>query len=155
MASVSPTPEQSAWVRKVLGVEVAAGSGSTSQLLPLWRQTRAELDAQIDTLQKALRRYDHPDLHAIAEYGFNGLTGRSNTAMLAALFEYDAAPGPDRASAVYAAIDGYGAMLEPNSVLDDYDANPLGAQVRLRATLQGGLDVLRATLERAGAGGGR
>ncbi len=117
-----------------------------ADLLPLWQETRQELDRQIALMRKALMSYGHPDLKNIADYGFNALTGGRNTALMAALFDYRASPGETEAAAVRQAIARYEDLLADGSVLDDYDSNPLGVAVAFRQTLSRGLDALRAGL---------
>lgn len=143
-----PTEAHNSWVERVLGVQpVAAGTISKQRsLMPIWRETRGALDDQVAAMQQRLRGYNHPDYDAIASFGFNGLTGQRNTKLMAALLDYDRQPSPDAADTVSSAIDGYGELLGPGSVLDDYDVNPLGVAVTFRATLEYGLANLRAAL---------
>jgi hypothetical protein len=129
----------------------AAGRSGSAPLLALWRRTREALDRQVASLQRALRAYADPDLRDIAEYGFNAFTGGSNTRLMAALFEYDGTPSPAAAEAVRAALASYETLLQPGSVLEDYDDNPLGVAVQFRATLRTGLSGLRAELDRVAA----
>ncbi len=142
------TTAQTGWVARVLGVQMNhATSGATpTPLMPIWQRAREALDQQVSAMQRALRDYRDEDYDAIAEFGFNGLTGGRNTALMAALLEYDRAPNEAADARVIKAVDAYSEMLAPGSVLDDYDANPLGVAVSFRATLEQGLSGLRTAL---------
>jgi hypothetical protein len=65
---------------------------------------------------------------------------------MVALTEYDQAPAEAADARVEKAVEAYGEMLAPDSVLDDYDANPLGISVSFQATLEEGLAGLRTAL---------
>jgi hypothetical protein len=145
MPERASTAEGDAWVARVLGVAVPAARRG-GRLLPAWMGARAELDRQIEALQQALRSENDPDYAAIAEWGFNGLTGGRNTKLMAALTDCDADPSPANIGRVHLRLDEYATLLAPGTVLDDYDANPLGVRVSLRATLARGLDAVRQAL---------
>lgn len=149
------SPEQDRWIERVLGWRGSDSAGSkqgteraSTALLPLWRQTREALDRQIAMMQRALLGADDANYDLIAHFGFNGLTDGRNTRLMGALFDYDAAPGSASAKKVAAALDAYAELLGSDSVLDDYDANPLGVSVSFRATLTRGLSELRSAVDR-------
>jgi len=114
--------------------------------MPIWQTTREAIDQQVALLQQALRTYKDDDYDAIAEFGFNGLTGGRNTRLMAALMDYYRAPAPPTESRVAEAAEAYAELLAPDSVLDDYDANPLGVSINFRATLEKGITQLRKAL---------
>jgi hypothetical protein len=122
-------------------------AGRPVRLMPIWQETKEALDKQIGALQKALRNYNHPDLHQIADYGFLALTGGNHTRLMAALFNYDAQPSAKTATGVKTALDAFDALLASGSVLEDYDANPFGVSLRLGQTLRDGVSKLQAGLE--------
>lgn len=140
--------ERDGWITRVLGIPLQSGAKRAKQpkLMPLWQQTRETIDQQVAAMQMALRSYRDADYDAIAKFGFNGLTGGRNTALMTALLEFDQAPTSETASRVRRAAESYAELLAPDSVLDDYDANPLGVPVRFRATLEQGLASLRAAI---------
>lgn len=97
------------WVRGVLGVQLAAaaappGSAGTvdeaafrrgfGNALTAWREASDAVDAQFNSLRKALLASDDEDLHRIAEFGLNGVTGSRKVGLHKALREVAAASGP-------------------------------------------------------------
>ncbi|GAA0584714.1 hypothetical protein [Caenispirillum bisanense] len=118
-------------------------AGQPTDLLPLWRETRAALDDQIAILRHAMRSFDDPELDEVAEVGFVDLTGRRSIAMVAALLDYRAGGGAPARAALLKAIAAYEELLQSGSILEDYDNNPYGASVKLRDTLSKGLRALR------------
>jgi len=89
---------KSAWIERVLGVRIStAGNGAggaaggIDAALAQWRQADEAVGEQLNSLRKILLGTSDPDLHRIAEFGLNGITGRYKVGLQAALMELDRA----------------------------------------------------------------
>ena len=140
------TEPQAAWVHRVLGVNTSAGvqdGDASSPMLPIWLDAKDEADKQIGALQQALRGFDDPDLQRIAEFGLNGVTGKSSVGLMVALREADQPGGGGEARVKLGeAIEGYRRFLSDDKIVDMLEENPFGVTVTLRKTLGGALDTL-------------
>ena len=136
-----------AWVERVLGVQMDAPGDQTGPLLPLWLDAKDEVDGRLGQLQGALRGIGHPDLDRIAEFGLNGVTGRSSVGLMVALREADA-PGADRRARdkLASAIASYRSFLTENEAVQLIDDNPFGVDVGVQATLGAALTTIERRL---------
>ena len=151
------------WVRSVLGIEIgkppatsgaASGAADWKQAREAWDEAIEVVNRQIAQLQRVMKATDDEDLHEIAEYGLNALTGNRRVKLMAALMEIgDGAP--DRMARArgkaLAAIRGLRAHLDSDAQVRAFDSNPFGVAVSIRATLGGALDGLKAALGSAPA----
>ena len=139
---MSADPQRDAWVERVLGITLAPAKSKPSlppgaKLLPVWRDAKETVDAELNLLAVELREFDDPDLNRIADLGLYSLGRGENVAMMKALFEYDAASPEKRDAAgkkLKAAVDGYRQILS-NPFASLIDTNPLGIKVGLCDTL--------------------
>ena len=108
------------------------------------------INGQIAALQHALRSSRDNDLVAIAEFGFNGVTGNYSSRLTAALM--DIAAGPPDAQTAQKAI-GIIAPFRQHIASDERvavcDEDPFGVAVTIRSTLEPALAALQAALEDA------
>ncbi|MBC2836523.1 hypothetical protein [Paragemmobacter straminiformis] len=113
----------------------------------VWRDAKETVDVSIGALQSALRGIDDPDLRRIADAGLNGVTDGLQTRLMAALFEYNAASGENRAKVAETlrgrAVDLRN-MLETDPIIALCEDNPFGVKVAIRAPLIAALDKLEA-----------
>lgn len=90
------------WVQRVLGVVVPAAEPfdevafkrSFRDAIAAWRDASESVDAQLNDIRAALLDTDDKDLHRIAEFGLNGITGKRKVGLQAALLEVGGASGP-------------------------------------------------------------
>jgi hypothetical protein len=93
---------KSEWLARVLGVTVGRGAGAGRNAATIrrdleaaqaaWLEATATVDQQLNALRALLLRTKDPDLHRIAEYGLNGITGTRKVALAKALQEVTTAP---------------------------------------------------------------
>jgi hypothetical protein len=143
-----------AWVRRVLGVDPSATSagGGVSALpdaLASWRQALETVDGQIAGLQRILHGSPDEDLHEIAEFGLNAMTGSYKTKLQAALMDASANPAKSAAAARLAA--SFAAHLGSDKRVAACDGNPFGVNLAIRATLVPALDSLQRALRASAA----
>lgn len=96
------------WVERVLGVIVAtappdggpaaafdevAFKRSFRTALAAWRDASESVEGQLNDIRKALLGTTDADLHRIAEFGLNGITGRRKVGLQTALLELGQAAG--------------------------------------------------------------
>lgn len=147
--------QKAAWVRRVLGIEVAVrdqpeGVAVTRQpgdvagpLLPIWLDAKEAVDAGLSQLQQVLSRSDRPGLRLIAEYGLNGVTQRETVGMMVALRGFDADPGSQRARAgMISAVEAFRSVLDQSPIVALLEDNPFGVAVPMRGTLGKALDTI-------------
>lgn len=137
---------QNAWVERVLGYTFAGpgagtASGSFTDAAAAWRAAMESVDGQIAQLQAALRQTDDGDLHEIAEYGLNAVTGGHKAKLTAALMGAERGAAGDRAK-LAALIPPFCAHLESDERVEAVDENPFGVAMSVRATLLPALDEL-------------
>ncbi|HVC00451.1 MAG TPA: hypothetical protein VNJ12_14120 [Candidatus Dormibacteraeota bacterium] len=141
------------WVRRVLGVSLQGTSPTSAanpvvQAAALWREAKEKVDIGISALARTMRGTPQPAFHRVADEGLFGLTSGGLTVPLtAAIFDFDAAVGPARATAAQALkkqIAAYRSGLGASQIARLVDENPFGIEVGLRKTV---LDAL-ATIER-------
>lgn len=143
---MSDADAKHAWVKRVLGVDVAGGgdrgAADLSAALAAWRQALDKVDGQISALQSVLRSSPDEDLHEIAEFGLNAITGSNKIKLQAALLEIPAK------KAVAARLAGaFAAHLATDKRVAACDANPFGVALSIRATLVPALGALQAALQ--------
>lgn len=117
-----------------------------------WLKANAEVDSQIAKLQAALRSTDDVELHEIAEFGMNGLTGNHKVRLMAALRDILGAAPDKRDQPAKAALKVSGAFrthLQGSGTVEACENNPFGVQVAIRPTLLPVLDQLDAVLGQA------
>ena len=137
---------QNDWIGRVLRVEVgpgAAAGGSIKAAAAAWRAASDAIDQQIAHLQAALRSRDDDELHEIAEFGLNGITGNHKVRLMAALVGAEA--GDARAMATLRRIVlAFRQHIETDERVGACDENPFGVKVRIRDTLAPAFDQLLA-----------
>jgi hypothetical protein len=163
--------EQAAWVERVLGIRLdalptldelddpevdpTAEKAELQELglevADLWqgavqsfRAASDEVNKQIQQLQAALRETDDPDLHDIAEFGLNALTGNTRVPLMAAITEAGTgSPEQLRAAApkLLKAVGAFRARLASPEVRA-CDSNPFGVDMAIEQTFTGALDQL-------------
>lgn len=131
-------------------LDVAPQEGQKAQpLLPVWRDAREAVNAQLDQLQTAMRNHGMPLFARIADKGLNGVTERHLVPLQAALMDADRAAGEARVAAaalVRRRIEEMRGFLTSNPVLPLLEGNPLKVPVAIRATLGAALDDIARTL---------
>lgn len=138
--------KQNAWVTRVLGVMFAEGGGpeappSIAEAATAWRAAVEAVDVQIAALQSALRETDDEELHEIAEFGLNAVTGNYKVRLMAALMGAEQGSERDRTK-LAGLIAPFRNHLENDERVDACDENPFGVVMSLRATLLPALDSL-------------
>lgn len=139
---------QRAWIKRVLGVEPNLPGGDATDLsgaLAAWRDALAKVDGQISELQKVLRASPDDELHEIAEFGLNAMTGNHKIKLQAALME--AATGSGKAAAAGRLAESFAAHIATDKRIAACDANPFGVSLSIRATLGPALGALQKALQ--------
>ena len=158
MAERTATGDQVAWVGRVLGVTLpgggqAGGSGGAPRApgrafgaaCAEFQAASEAVDAQIGSLQAALRGQEDGELQEIAEYGLNALTGNHRVRLMAALIGAQRGNAGDLAK-LPALIAGRKDFLDEDDRVEACDDNPFGVAVSIRTTLGAALDRLGAAV---------
>lgn len=143
--------KKNAWVTRVLGVAFTDGGGSAApssiaEAAAAWRAAVEAVDAQITALQSALRGTDDEELHEIAEFGLNAVTGNHKVRLMAALMGAERGGERDRAK-LAGLIAPFRTHLENDERVDACDENPFGVPMSVRATLIPALDGLARSID--------
>ena len=149
-------PEQNAWVERVLGVAVQAGSepsvsgsNDVQAAIAAWREASEAVDSQIEALAQALRQTGDPELADIAEFGLNAVTGDHKVPLMAALFDVGSGSpenmGKVKAKAL-AMVQAFQTHIDTDDRVAVCDNNPAQIPVSVRATLGPSLRQLAAAL---------
>jgi len=142
---------QRTWVKRVLGVERAppvTGKPDLSAALAGWRQALDALDGQISALQAVLRGAPDEDLHEVAEFGLNAMTGSHKVKIQAALMELQSGDAnPRKIGAAAALVESFMAHIASDKRIAACDANPFGVALSIRRTLTPALEGLKAALQ--------
>ncbi len=138
-------PVKDAWVERVLGMSLgstgAAAGVSLKDAVVGWRTASEAVDKQIAALQRALKATDDDELHEIAEYGLNAVTGNFRVPLMAALAGAERGDQRDLAK-LAALIPGFRAHLQSDLRIEVCDENDFNTPVSIRATLLPALDQL-------------
>jgi hypothetical protein len=145
---------QGEWVRRVLGVSIPEAappvtSPAGPSPLQMWLDAKEAAGSQVGALQVAMRALDHPLFERLADQGLNGVTGRLQVGLQAALMDVERATGQARVAArqkARSAVAEFRGFLTSDPVVPLLDANPLGVPVSLRAGLGRALDTIDRTL---------
>lgn len=153
MAQGGDAEVKAAWVRRVLGIDVAGAptaaradpSRGLAAAVTQWRDAIAVVDGQIEALQAKLRGYKHPDLDDIAEFGLNALTAGHKVKVLAGLAGARSGAEPDRKK-LGATLDSFIDHLQSDPRVSAADANPFKVPMSIRATLVPALRDMKQSL---------
>jgi hypothetical protein len=149
---MSDRTEKTAWISRVLGVDLAdQDSPLRPAVLPIWTEARQTVDTALDSLDAALRKVGHPDFDRIAGAGLARIRKQLNAGPAKALAALDAAPQDAweaRAKPARRVIAALRNVLSANRALPLLDANPLGVQPALTATLSAAIAGIEARLAR-------
>lgn len=141
--------EQNDWVARVLGYRVVAAAdsppASLAEALAAWRAAMETVDAQITALQSALRQIDDDELHEIAEYGLNAVTGGHKVKFTAAAMGAERGGASDRQK-LAALIPLFRDHLQNDERVEAVDENPFGVSTSVRTTLISALDQLERSV---------
>ena len=164
------TIEQNDWVARVLGVgantspgvpegeslDLAALGLDTSDLwqgaVQTFQNAVEAVDGQISELQATLRDSDDPELHEIAEFGLNGVTGNTRVPLMAAMREAGDGGAAQLTAAkpkLTRAIDAFRKQLASEPRIAACDTNPFDVPVAIQSTYEDALDQLENVLKRA------
>src|ERR1700722_15975582 len=160
-----------AWVQRVLGVSfppqagrlgAAAGKAANddgcdfakawADAAARWRDASDAVDAQISQLQSALKQTDDEELHEIAEFGLNGITGGTKVKLMAAIRDVSSAGAvvpPAVVGKARQAVVQFGSQIEGDERVDACDENPFGVTVSIRASFAPALAGLEKALAAA------
>lgn len=130
----------------------APDASSSEDVLEIWRDAKETVDEGISKLQDLLRGQDHPVLARIADMGLNGVTEGNQTALVKALFEFNAATGADkskRSKDLQAQVGAYAEFLSSSPIVALVEDNPMGIAVPIRATLGSALRKISSTCKAA------
>jgi hypothetical protein len=116
-----------------------------------WQTASDGVDAQIASLQSALKTTDDPDLQDIAEFGLNAMTAGCKMPLLAALAQIGDGSNPlallKGRGKLLAAVDAFRSQIGTDRRIAACDNNPFGVDVAIRATLGPALEGLEAAIE--------
>jgi hypothetical protein len=130
---------KSDWVLRILGVQVGPAAPAATAFnetafrktlaaaVKTWRDASEDVDAQIEELRRALLATDDKDLHRIAEFGLNGITGKRKVALLTALRELMGASGPKLiplAQKAAQAAEDFGGFVQTDIRVKACDSHP-------------------------------
>jgi hypothetical protein len=147
-----------AWVRRVLGLDVARAAASPGDFrsalargLADWQRATEATGKQIEALRSVLLATSDPGMHKIAEFGLNGITGKLRVGLETALRELARAPPsarPKAAEALAASVAAFRGFLAVDKRIAACDRCPT-VPVSLRQTFGAGLDSLDRMLKSA------
>lgn len=148
---MSLSEKQSHFLETFLGIRAPGASGESAKVSPmaLWQEGKEQADQSITALQKVLKGNKIPALNQIAELGLNGLSGRNQTGLMKALFEYSRAEATSRETAARQLVDqvsAYRGMLQHDTVIALCENNPFGVAVDIRGPLLGALDRIEKAI---------
>jgi hypothetical protein len=135
------------------GIDPAAFAERWAAARAAWQNASDTVDNQIAQLQQALRAAPDDDLHEIAEFGLNAVTGNFKVPLQVAVREIDSAKGDalqgfiTRARTIVADFQNHIQGSEQVLVCDE---NPFGVKVTIRASLGQALTQMQDALK-AGA----
>lgn len=139
------------------GTGEAAPTGNFDSLWPAakqaWQDASDTVDGQITKLQSALKKTKDDELHEIAEFGLNGVTGDFKVPLMAAIRDIDSAAPDARSKAVSKAqgiVAGFSKHIATDARVGVCDENPFGVTLTIRKSIGGALKQLETAL-RAGA----
>jgi hypothetical protein len=118
-----------------------------------WRDASDAVDGQISQLQSALKQTDDEELHEIAEFGLNGITGGTKVKLMAAIREVSSAGATVPRTLVgraRQAVAAFGDQIDSDERVDACDENPFGVAVSIRASFAPALAALETALAAAG-----
>ena len=149
MAEASET--QRTWITRVLGVALAPPSTGRPDLpraIAGWREALDKVDGQISALQSVLRGAPDEELHEIAEFGLNAMTGNHKAKIQAALMDLQGGEAnPRKVAAAAALVASFIAHIGSDKRIAACDANPFGVSLSIRRTLAPALDALKTALQ--------
>jgi hypothetical protein len=145
------------WIQRVLGVTVGAtGSPKVAadtaikSALVAFDLAQEVVDAQISQLQAKLRGTDDPDLHRIAEFGLNAISGNMRVKVQASLLTLRSSlpnVDPKAAANTRKLVDQMAAHLNSDGKVAACDRNPFGVKVSIAQTLGGALRQIATALD--------
>ena len=115
-----------------------------------WRTAIEDVDGQITDLQAAMRKYPDDDLHDIAEFGLNGVTGGNKVLLMAALVELgdgNALAVQKSGKQVLSAVAEFRTLINSDERVAVIDDNPFSVTVAIRETLGPALQGLENALK--------
>ena len=152
---------KSEWVLRVLGVQVEAAAAASPKpvdetafrrdfraALVAWRDATEEVDGQLNELRKVLMATEDDELHKIAEFGLNGITGTRKAGLQKALVELGGASGdklPPLARKAVQAAEEFRGFVQSDARIKACDAYPKSS-VPIGATLSRALGALAQAL---------
>jgi hypothetical protein len=174
MADATHDPKR-AWLERVLGLHFAVpefestapptapaskddGRGFAelwAEAAARWRDASDNVDTQIGQLQRALKQTDDSELHEIAEFGLNGITGGTKVKLMAAIRELNSAGAALPLAAVgkaRQAVAQFRDQINGDGRVDACDENPFGVAMSIRATFAPALAGLESALKAATSG---
>lgn len=121
-----------------------------------WQDASDTVGEQIGKLQGALKATGDDELHDIAEFGLNGITGGTRVKLMAAIHDIGSPAGPVPAGKIGAAAKAVAAFRQQiagDSRVEACDGNPFGVEVAIRGTFLPALAGLENALKSATTGG--
>ena len=142
---MSLSPKQMHFLETYLGVRAPVPGEDVADASPmaLWQDGKDRADKSISALQQVLKGNSIPALNRIAEFGLNGLSGRNQTALMKALFDYSRAGADTRDTAakqLSEQVSAYRGMLNGDAAIALCENNPFGVAVDIKGPLLGALD---------------
>lgn len=137
------------------GVAAAGTTEVESDPQAIWRAAKEQVDTGISLLQARLKGYKDPVMDRIAEFGLNGITEGQQTALNAALFDFNKASGAARIAAAQALdkqAESYRSFVASNRVMLLVEKNPFGVALPIRKELSAALDQIRSLAQAAARG---
>lgn len=137
------------------GVAAAGTTEVESDPQAIWRAAKEQVDTGISQLQARLKGYKDPVMDRIAEFGLNGITEGQQTALNAALFDFNKASGAARIAAAQALdkqAESYRSFVASNRVMLLVEKNPFGVALPIRKELSAALDQIRSLAQAAARG---
>lgn len=112
-----------------------------------WFETLESVDEQIEKLASTLRATDDAELHEIAEFGLNAVTGDFRVPVARAVLELDVVNDEFlslAAQQLTTAVADFRAHVNSSDEIMACDENPFNVKVAIRATLGQAFDKLEA-----------
>jgi hypothetical protein len=149
--------ESVAWIVRVLGVSPAAGSGGSARpradivaALTDWDDAQERVNIQITKLQQVLLGSPDSELHDIAEFGLNAMTGNHRVKLQAALMGLRGGQAnPSVAGKASGLVASFLNHIASDPRIAACDANPFGVRMSVRQTMVPALEGLKVALTAA------
>lgn len=160
MAESSLSDTQINFIEKFLKVKLPAQTADPAEFVldddymsdnpaDIWLDAKGQVDATLSPLMSELAKSDDPNLTRIARFGLSGVTKGNNSALMAAILNFNGSSGAARAGSAQALgkeIDTYSEFLGSDPIVALCENNPFGHALAIRAPLIKALNTMKTMI---------